>query len=329
MLLKPVVGGKYKNVTVTHTPACALFQQQLDLERDEIIVVHPTPITEFPELHVPLSLSPAELKRLDQVEVTVGGSSTAAYRMGDLYDAWFSAYFGYAVVLVYIGDQGRDVLAHRPSEHRLWRQPQQKGGWLSSISSSIPGAWSGGGDADEKGAEQLTFNDCAPYLLTSKASLRDVSGRLPEGEEMDMRRFRPNIVVDADPQQEEVEELKAWDEDYWAEVTVTQKETGKEHHLAMTANCGRCISINVDYNTGRPAEGEPGTVLKKLMPDRRVDEGNKYTPIFGRYAFLAPGEGQSQEGGGGDEGVEVAVGDEIHVTKRLDYRDTWAWPKAF
>ena len=49
--------------------------------------------------------------------------------------------------------------------------------------------------------------------------------------------------------------------------------------FALTNNCARCTSINVDFDTGVAAQGEKGTVLKKLMPDRRVDPGRS----LGRY----------------------------------------------
>ena len=251
--------------------------------------------------------------------------------MGYPYDQWFTACFGFEVILVYIGDHGREVLAHKPRDHYLWRQPQprQQNGWISSIAAAIPslGVSDGGSGKKKNGeANQLTFNDIAPFLVTSRASLRDVSKRLPEGVDIDIRRFRPNIVVDDDPNSSNGEEkLAAWEEDYWGELSVSRGGTSEEHRLALTANCGRCVSINVDLEKGRPSEGESGIVLKKLMADRRVDEGNKYAPVFGRYAFLAP----SKEGddGDGDDVVEIAVGDEIRVTKRLSYRDEWAWPK--
>lgn len=341
MLLKVLPDGKYKNIQIPYFPECALFRQRLD--GDEIVVTYHVPsppifMPEVPEQHTPLRvpLRP-KLEGCDLVDVSIGGSATVAYRMGGSYDSWFTACLGYEVILVYIGDRGRDVLAHRPSEHHLWRRPQQQqGGWLSGITSYIPGMGTAEAKTGDRRPDQLTFNEIAPFLVTSKASLRDVSRRLPEGEEMDMRRFRPNIVVDEDPQAttattEEGEGgqgqgLKAWEEDFWAELRVVRGGTGEEHRLALTANCGRCISINIDYDKGRPSEGEPGTVLKKLMADRRVDQGNKYSPIFGRYAFLAPGS-SGGEGEGDDEGVEIAVGDEIYVTKRNDYRDNWAWPK--
>ncbi|KAI1133596.1 MOSC domain-containing protein [Nemania abortiva] len=336
MLLKVLPDGRYRNIQIPNFPACALFHQRLD--RGEIVVTYHVPsppifTPEVPEQHAALRvpLSP-KLEGRDVVDVSICGSPTLAYRMGDPYDAWFTACFGFPVVLVYIGDQGRDVLAHKPSGHYIWRQPrrqqQQKGGWLSSISGYIPGVGGGDGTGEKDGDERLTFSEIAPLLVTSKASLRDVSRRLPEGEEMDMRRFRPNIVVDGDPQSpgEEGEGLKAWDEDFWAELSVARRgsSAGEEHRLALTANCGRCTSINIDYDKGRPSDGEQGIVLKKLMADRRVDDGNKYAPVFGRYGFLAPKESQDDDY---DDGIEIAVGDEVTVMKRLDYRDCWAWPK--
>ncbi|KAI0106291.1 MOSC domain-containing protein [Nemania sp. FL0031] len=332
MLLKVLPDGGYRNIQIPHFPECALFHQRLD-GGDIIVTYHvPSPPIfepEAPEQHTALRvpLSP-KLEGRDVVDVSICGSPTLAYRMGDPYDQWFTACFGYQVVLVYIGDQGRDVLAHKPSDHYIWRQPRrqqrQQGGWLSSISGYIPGVGGGEGDQEKNASERLTFSEIAPLLLTSKASLRDVSRRLPEGVEMDMRRFRPNIVVDGTLQAagEEGEGLKAWEEDYWGELSVVSSSTGEEHRLALTANCGRCTSINIDYDTGRPSTGESGIVLKKLMADRRVDDGNKYSPIFGRYGFLAPQESQDD-----NDGIEIAVGDEIHVTKRLDYRDSWSWPK--
>lgn len=230
----------------------------------------------------------------------------------------------------------------------------------------------------------LTFNEAAPFLVTSRASLRDVSSRLPQGEEMDMIAFRPNIVVDDDHEHEHdgydgstdddhdsgydgssddgpghgrsssssSTSLKPYEEDYWAELLVGGSGSGRSDdgpRLALTANCARCVSINIDYETGRPAEGERGSVLKKLMKDRRVDTGNKWSPIFGRYAFLLPTasaarqqpQQQDDEGEeGGDEDVvagaeadataaaDIAVGDEVRVTRRSSDRDVWSWPKT-
>ena len=111
-----------------------------------------------------------------------------------------------------------------------------------------------------------------------------------------LEKFRPNIVVDGEG---------PWDEDFWAELSLP-RFGGK---IVLTSNCARCTSINVDLETGRMGEGESGQLLKKLMKDRRIDPGNKWTPIFGRYGFPS-------------KGGEIIVGDEVAVTKRNEKHTT-------
>ncbi|OTB20030.1 hypothetical protein K445DRAFT_72606 [Daldinia sp. EC12] len=346
--------GGYKNMQVYHFPECALFHQALD--GDHVVVTYripekplvvPPPPEQFTALRVPLHPS---TMGLETVDVKLFGSAATTYRMGDPYDAWFSACLGYRAILVYIGDNRRSVLAHTPQQQRT--TPQS---WFSHLTSYVP--YYGKKEEEEKAASSgLVFNEAAPFLVTSKASLRDVSARLPEGQDMDMIKFRPNIVVDEvweedssspsgpeDSSSSSSEEdgsanisstkLTAWDEDFWAELQIGSSS----HRLALTANCARCVSINIDYAAGRSASGELGSVLKKLMRDRRVDAGNKWSPIFGRYAFLLPSSSENNSNGGGggdkkDDGIgeleaDVAVGDEVKVTRRISERDTWAWPK--
>ncbi|KAI1102277.1 MOSC domain-containing protein [Jackrogersella minutella] len=331
MLLKAEADGTYKNIQTAYFPECTLFSQALDLETRHVVVEYRVPARPPAEqrgqLRVPLDPS---TDGVAAVAVKLFGSDTVAYRVGGAYDDWFSACLGYRAALVYIGDNRRRVLAHAPPSGR----PQPSGqSWLSSLMSAAYQWSSGGGEAAEDAV--LTFNEAAPFLLTSRASLRDVSARLPEGEDMDMVRFRPNIVVDLvsdddDDDDEQSATLTAWEEDFWAELLIRNT-----HRLALTANCARCISINIDYSTGRPGTGEAGSVLKKLMKDRRVDAGNKWSPIFGRYAFLLPPTAPPTPASDADGGLgrvtdlvaDVAVGDEVKVTKRIIERDVWAWPK--
>ena len=80
--------------------------------------------------------------------------------------------------------------------------------------------------------------------------------------------------------------------------------------------CIRCPSLNVDYETGRFANGELGTVLKKLMSDRRVDLSAKYSPCFGKYAFLADGS---------QDDLHIAIDNQVAVTGRSDERPVLDW----
>ncbi|RYP21797.1 hypothetical protein DL765_002022 [Monosporascus sp. GIB2] len=392
MLLKVEAGGSHRNIQPVHFPESVLFRQEID--GDSVVVTYrgpsekkSTPTPELQELQgdataaalrVPLRPS---TEGLATVDVRLFGSTTTAYRMGEPYDAWFSSRFGYKVILVYIGDHRRPVLAHSPNNNNNnnnEKVPRQQRSWLSAIASYVTGS---GGEVGEQrrqkqGGEEdfLTFSEAAPFLVTSRASVRDVNSRLPQGEGVDMMVFRPNIVVDDDfdqdngdgnhcdgddqntqatterggqqqqqrggPAQTETQtpaslhpKLEAWDEDFWGELRI-----GGSHLLALTANCARCLSINIDYDTGRPAEGERGAVLKKLMADRRVDSGNRWSPIFGRYAFLLPTLPASDDDaaaarpetmiqGGGVE-ADVAVGDEVVVTRWISDRDVWSWPKS-
>ncbi|KAL1856496.1 hypothetical protein Daus18300_010653 [Diaporthe australafricana] len=291
MLLRVHDDGHHEPVEVVRYPACALFEPEIHdgkvivkYQTPEEPVSPPTPAQKT-TLEIPLE---PEISSLETVEVDLYKSKTMGYRMPEAYNSWFGSCFGFETILVYIGD-GRRQVQGTMSPHA---QNKQNQGWLSSMKSYI------GSNAEDP--HWLTFTCVASYLIVTEASLKDVSSRLPPGEEMDIRKFRPNIVVDGEG---------PFDEDYWGEM-----EVGRDVRFALTGNCGRCVSINVDYATGRPGAGESGNVLKKLMKDRRVDQGNKYSPIFGRYGFL--------EG----EGAEIRVGDEVAVTKRLQERCVWDWP---
>lgn len=257
-------------------------------------VAPPTP--EMQEtLELPLE---PDFKGAEKVDVNLHQSMVSAFKMGNPYDKWFTACFGFDTVLLYIGDGRRPVLGTFSPKSQQQASQTQKG-WLSSITSYISGSDNANGEPD-----WLTFTDCAPLLVATEASLANVNKRLDKP--ISMIKFRPNIVVDGE---------KEWDEDFWAELAID----GKSTTLALTKLCNRCTSLNVDYATGQPAEGDEGMVLKKLMVDRRVDLGLKYSPSFGRYGFL----GDSKDG---DEEVSLELGDEVSVTKTFEERPKWDWP---
>jgi uncharacterized protein YcbX len=322
--------GDFKKIQLDSHPQCGLFSQQLlsspGSDRPTTIrVSYNKPkdsdgdTTDAAPLEVPLE---PDLSSLDKISVALHRSETPAYRMGDTYDAWFSACFGLPVMLVYIGDGRRAVLGTSmlpPTQTQAGQESDQKTGWFSSVTSYLP-AISVVAPQSQRNQEDpwITFTDVAPFLITSESSLREVSSRLPVDEPMPMYKFRPNIVLDGAGED-------AWAEDFWAELAVGPSPGGGDNEklkLHLTGNCGRCTSLNVDYTTGKPAVGELGSVLKKLMADRRVDAGSRWSPVFGRYAFL----GNDGGGNGGDGLVCLRVGDEVAVTKRNVERSVWDWP---
>jgi uncharacterized protein len=105
----------------------------------------------------------ADATSADMLKVTVWGSTLLAAAAGPEDDAWFSAYLGRPVRLVYLDDPTR-----RPVDPEFGRD----------------------GDV-------VNFADGYPLLLTNTASLDELGRWLTEdgGQPVPMTRFRPNAVV--------------------------------------------------------------------------------------------------------------------------------------
>lgn len=255
------------------------------------------------------------------------------------------------MILVYLGPHLRPVLGNvAPGSKSVNRMDKSNNtesdpssSWVSRVTKAVPASlgsmWSQRSQT-ARSEEGITFADMAPYLIVTEESLHDVSARLAEGLEMDVTKFRPNIVLSGS--------AEPWEEDFWGGLKIIAKDdnTGEVRdgeddddenedvqrkdrimELVLTSNCARCRSINVDYETGKQGTGEKGSVLKKLMHDRRVDKGMKYNPVFGRYAFLVPppptstttyGQPRPQRATGRRR--KISVGDEVFVSKRNESR---------
>lgn len=292
---------KLQNMHVVHVPEMSLFLTELVLPSDserrdgKIIVTYQTPPVSqgkgSTRIEVPLQ---PDLDGLEEVDILMHSSSTTAYDMGSHYSDWFSENFGYPVILAYIGHHRRRVLGSMAPAKQ--ENAGGGGGWLSTIASSIPYF----GRKQDDGI--ITFADCAAYLVVSETSRQEVSSRIAEeGFEVDVTKFRPNIVVSGAE--------TAWEEDYWGELTLGDAENAK---LLLTSNCVRCMSLNVNYDTGTMDTDGPGQIFKKLTKDRRVDQGAKYSPVFGRYGFLK-----------GSDPIHVRVGDAVEVSRTLTERTTF------
>ncbi len=286
-------------MTITYYNELALFLQSIDSSAGTFTVTYNPPEGTCKSLELPLE---PDITGLETIDVSLHKSPTKAYRMSEEVNAWFSSCMGYEVILVYLGPNKRRVLGNI-SPSAVQQKPVESQSWLSSITSSMPDILT-----HRSKDEGITFADCAAYLVVTEESLNDVSSRFSDGMEVDVTKFRPNIVVAGSS--------KAYEEDYWGAITTSgslQRQGKQKAEIVLTANCLRCVSVNVDYSTGRAAKGEAGTVLKKLMKDRRVDKGNKYSPVFGRYGFSRPSAA----------GQTIAVGDEVTVSKINEERTTF------
>ncbi|KAM0350259.1 hypothetical protein ACHAPU_003426 [Fusarium lateritium] len=295
MLCKVGDSGELTKIQLSSYPQCSLFATEIVghlirvkyLTPEEPLVPWQSALDTL--LEIPIE---PDFKELAKADINLHQSLVTAYRMGPACDAWFTACFGFDTALIYIGDGRRPVLGTFSPKAQ---HPSQS--WLTLLLNYLPGF--GGASTEE---DWLTFSDCAPYLFTTEESLNNVKARLSTCG-VDMTAMRPNIVLDGEA---------AWDEDYWAELSINNT-----HKVALTKNCNRCTSLNVDYATGRTAQGERGTVLKKLMSDRRVDTGLQYSPVFGRYGFLTSGS---------SDNTIVSIDDHVKVTERRTERAVWDWP---
>lgn len=109
---------------------------------------------------------------------------------------------------------------------------------------------------------RVGFADGFPFLVTNTASLAELNTRLEAP--VEMRRFRPNIVVEG---------AGAWDEDIWQSLSIG------DNHLSIVKPCSRCVMTTVDPSTGqKDAALQP---LRTLSGYRRTQEG----VIFGQNAI--------------------------------------------
>ncbi|KAG4026045.1 hypothetical protein MFRU_046g00510 [Monilinia fructicola] len=304
--------GRYQNMHITHFPQMALFHTSIHGPNLRVTYHAPgssqSPSEERPTLEI--ELAPSTFSNLPKLTVNMHGSATTAHDMGPKCNEWFSRHFGFPVVLAHTGNNRRLVLGNLPN------RPATQGPEIPSPAAKllqyIPLVGPSLAPPPPE-PETIAFNDCAPYLIITSASCTNISQRLPPHTNLDITKFRANIIISGSP--------SAFDEDYWAGLEFTSSPSSSSPSpspppkIHLTANCGRCISLNVDHETGSTAPPNEG-MLKLLMSDRRVDPGTKYSPVFGRYGFVARG----------DEGQVLRVGDAVSVSRRNEARTRFYWP---
>ncbi len=182
--------------------------------------------------------------------VTVWTDTVAAAPVQPEVDAWLSEYYRRPMRLVHLADPQARSLARK----------------------GIDG--------------HVSFADAYPLLLTSRASLEALSSAV--GRTLDMRRFRPNLVVEGNP---------AWSEDGWRRIRVGAVE------FRVIGRCARCIFTTVDPDTAeRSVDREPLTTLERERP---FPEGACFGVNI--MPLLEEGEGLPAEDS------EIEVGDRVIV----------------
>lgn len=132
--------------------------------------------------------------------------------------------------------------------------------------------------------DRTVFQDFSPFNITVQASLDELNTRLDKT--IDIRQFRPNILVEGCP---------AWDEDNWGKIFI-----GEDTCLTILKPCDRCVLINVSAETG---EKDPDQQPLKKLKEYRVQAdliANK--PLFGLQLTL-------------EYGGNIKVGDQVYAIR--------------
>lgn len=174
--------------------------------------------------------------------VRVWDDEVAAYDMGALAAQWFSDFLGRKLRLARFD----------PEQKRLSDRK-----WTGEIEA-------------ENG-----FSDGFPLLVASTSSLAELNRRLQDQGRpaVEMRRFRPNLVLDG---------LPAFDEDHVDTLTIDAD--GGPVVLKLVKPCARCTIPNVDPDTAATGH-EPGDTLAGFRADARVGGG----VTFGMNAVIVEG----------------------------------------
>lgn len=115
------------------------------------------------------------------------------------------------------------------------------------------------------GSHVTGFSDGFPILITSMPSLLALNAELASP--VEMRRFRPNIMIDGD--------FEPWDEDEWQLIRIGSAV------LRIVKPCDRCIMVTQD-----PLTGEQTDQREPLMTLRRLHRASNGKIIFGQNAVV-------------------------------------------
>jgi len=153
--------------------------------------------------------------------------------------------------------------------------------WLSQVldTKCRVALWKPAARHSEKYSLDTSFSDASPILIASEASMQQ--GCDWAGIPFDIRRFRPNIVING---------VEAFEEEKWQSIRIGGTT------FKMLDTCSRCILTTRDPDTG---EAHPDMQPMKVLMAKHRDE--KGQPIMGMNATLASSI----------ETASISVGDEI------------------
>ena len=239
---------KYEFLTIRQNARMTLIRTSYDAKTDTLTVTAPAPhsIDEKLEFSVPAHPSKDWLAaNTESHSAKIWSTITSSRVYSTELTEPFNAFFGKEVRLVYKPPVSDD--------------PRQLG---SNGAKKILGR-----DAS------TCFPDMMPVLVGNKSSIDELNARLKAAEDLtiDVRRFRPNVLVKGDAN-------APWDEDRWKTIRITPQSGKGAMRLDITQRCARCHVPNVDPETAEEHKRQPWDTLMKY---RRIDEGIKFKPCYG------------------------------------------------
>lgn len=155
--------------------------------------------------------------------------------------------------------------------------------WMSGVigETSRIAIWKQTARHSAKYSLDTSFADAAPILIVSEASIQQ--GCDWAGIPIDIRRFRPNIVITG---------VDAFEEEKWAGFVIGNTR------FDMLDTCTRCILTTRDPDTG---EAHPDKQPMKVLMEKHTDKNGQ--PVMGMNATLASDF----------QIASISVGDEITI----------------
>lgn len=152
----------------------------------------------------------------------------------------------------------------------------------------------------------VSLSDEAPFLLTTRESLKSLNKWLGTNGKntIDMRRFRPNIVMEG---------LKPWEEDSLKRIKIGPID------FHVWQRCGRCTMTTIDRYTLERAGGEPLSTLSTFR-ERKNGQRN-----FGMHLIPVLDNNSTALG---DSDMTISVGDKVEVLEYHDERRA-EWKRLF
>ena len=251
VLVKPPsekTAGFAEHITIKNHYELGLFHTMIDRTWSKLTVTH-VHAEEHAALDLPLTPSPLSLLNAKTYRVSIFGTTALGIDMGEASARFFSFHLKQPLLLLYIGGNGQREVPGAV----LLRQKHL------SVSVSAN---------EQLNPQRLRFADAAPLLITSTASEEDARRRLPPSARSEdlIVRFRPNIHVDVEDEQE------PYDEDWWNMLTIRSKvDPAQEISVRCLFRTVRCLSLNVDLAQGRMITTNR-QLYGLLAKDRRVNK---------------------------------------------------------